>query len=138
MAEVIVPANAHLMAIEFLVARSEVTAIVGTRVASEVNATRPCLQVELVTGSEIFRSYFTSEVLDFKSYAETIGQARILNDTTAAVLWDMPGTHVRGAVTGVTHEAGPHYIPDDRYTNAQGKAMPCLINTFRIFTHPLT
>lgn len=134
---VVVPANAHKMAIDFLLGRSEVTLIAGTRVAPEVDKVRPCVQVSLVTGSEHFRSYFTSEVIDFKSYAETIGQARILNDTVAGVLWEMPGAYAAGAVTGVDHEAGPHYVPDDRY-QTQGKAMPCLINTFRIYTHPLT
>jgi len=130
------PANAELLVQDYLRAHEDITAIVGTRVASEVNESRPCLRVTQITNSELFKSWFNASLLQVDAYAETQGQARILIDTVRRVLHDIAGTHDRGACTGVDIERGPDWAPDPFRKNAQDKPLPCYQVDARIYVTP--
>lgn len=132
------PTNAELLVQDYLRGHADITALVGTRVASDVHETRPCIRVTQITNREVFKSYFDGSLLQFDAYAETQGQARILIDTIRRVVHDIAGVHARGTATGVEHERGPDWAPDPFRTNAQGKPLPAYSVDYRVYVTPNT
>lgn len=130
------PANGELLVQDYLRANSEVSALVGTRVGSEVHATRPCLRVQQINELEGGLGWFNTAVLQFDAYADTQGVARTLIDTVRKALRGMSGAYARGVVTGVTHDGGPRWLPDEDLPNAVGKPMPRYSADFRVHIHP--
>lgn len=130
------PGNAVLASREYLLTVPEVTAIVGTRIGTEINTTRPCLRIRQITSSEYVRGRLQGALLQFDAYADTIGTARLLIDTTYAAMLGLEGSTARGVVTGVTHERGPDQTADPVLTNSQGDPLPDWQMDLRVFVHP--
>ena len=132
------PGNAHLATINYLLSVPEVTTLVGTRISPYVDDTRPCLRVFQVTASDTgSRGWHLGTLLQFDSYADTIGKARQIIDTVYAAMLNLEGTTASGVITGVILERGPDQTADpDRRTSNGERPLQMFSMDMRVYVHP--
>ena len=125
--------SAEVLAVAHLRASSDVTAIAGTRIGTELYAgTSPAIWVTLTTGDERVRNHLAAPVLDVRSYGGTKADADLLARTVHAVMHDMPGVHAQGVVTGVAALSLPFWLPDEGFEPPR----PRYVGTYQITAHP--
>lgn len=125
--------SAEVLLVAYLKASPDVTALVGTRIGTQLYAgTDPAIWLSLVTGSERVRNHLVAPVLDVRSYGGTKGQADVLARTVHAVLHDMPGSHAQGVVTDVATLTLPSWLPDDGFDPPR----PRYVGTYALTVHP--
>lgn len=129
----LLPSTEALVA-SYLRASSDVTALIGTRIGTELYAgTAGAVWLSLVTGSEQVRNHLITSVVDVRSYGGSKADADLLARTVHAVMHDMPGTRPTGVVTGVDTLTIPAWSPDDGFEPAR----PRYLATYAVTVHPL-
>ena len=138
MSPLTLPGNAHIATINYLLSVPEVTALVGTRIQPYVHDTRPCLRVFQITASDNgSRGWLLGTLLQFDSYADTLGKARQIIDTVYAAMLLLEGTTPSGVVSGVTLERGPDQTADpDRRTSDGTRPLQMFSMDMRVYVHP--
>ena len=122
------------LVVAYLKASSDIAALVGTRIGTELYAgADPAIWLSLVTGDERFRNHLVAPVLDVRSYGGSKGDADLLARTVHAVMHDMPGVHPSGVVTGVDALTLPFWMPDEGFEPPR----PRYIATYSCTMHPL-
>lgn len=125
--------STEVLVVAHLKASADVTALVGTRVGTELYAgTDPAVWLSLVTGEERVRRHLAVQVVDVRSYGGTKAQADVLARTVHDVMHQMAGTHAQGVVSGVRCLVLPFWSPDDGFTPARAR----YIGTYEIVAHP--
>lgn len=108
--------SAEVLVVAHLKASADITALVGTRVGTELYAgTSSALWVSLVTGSEQVPNHLITAIIDVRSYGGTKQQADLLARTAHAVMVDMQGSYSQGVVSGVDTLTIPSWNPDDGF-----------------------
>lgn len=126
--------SAEVLAVAHLKASSDVTAIAGSRIGTELYAgTDPAIRLSLVTGDERVRNHLVAPVLDVRSYGGSKADADLLARTVHATLHDMPGVHATGVVTGVDALTMPIWLPDEGFEPPR----PRYVGTYSVTMHPL-
>lgn len=113
-------ADVEALVIAFLRAEPEVTALVGTRIATRSNATRPCIRVQRIGDNEIVSGYFVSSRVQVEAWGERDAEPatqRIAATAHAALLGiggtgGMRGVYDDGVVTEVQEALGILSSPD--------------------------
>lgn len=125
--------SVEVLVVAHLKASSDVTAITGNRIGTELYAgTDPAVWLSLVTGEERVRNHLAAPQLDVRSYGGTKAQADLLARTVHAVMHDLPGSHSEGVVTGVDTLTLPFWLPDDGFEPPR----PRYVGTYSITLHP--
>lgn len=125
--------SAEVLAVAYLKASADVSALVGARIGTELYAgTDPAVWLSLVTGEERFRNHLVAPVLDIRSYGGTKAQADLLARTVHAVMHDMPGSHAQGVVTDVACLTLPAWNPDDGFEPPR----PRYLGSYQLTIHP--
>lgn len=124
--------SVELLAGDYLRGHASITALVGTRVGTEVPNPNG-LQITLVTGTELVPTHFDEQIIDVAAWDATKGAADLLIRTARAVLLEASSvSHVRGVVTHVRTVTTPRWLPDDSVNPPR----PRYIATFGVFVHP--
>lgn len=121
------------IAVAYLKAHASISAIVGTRVATDLNTQRPCLTVNLVTGETVIPQHLTRPLLQVSAWGTTQDQADLLMRTAVAVMeeaWTVD--HDRGVVCDARVAAGPRWLPD----TSVNPPTPRYITDFLVVMHP--
>lgn len=108
--------DTEALAVDWLRAHASVSALVGTRVATELPAAPawPFLTVSLVAGVEKFPEHLDEQYLDLQAWGATKASANLLIRTARAALIEARfGSHARGVVTDVRTISTPRWMPDD-------------------------
>lgn len=115
-------------------AHTSITALVGTRVATELPAgVGQALTVLLVTGEELIRDHLDEQIVQLSAWGGTKAEANLLVRTARAVLLAAPdSTHARGVVTHVRTVAPPRWLPDDTISPTR----PRYIADMGVTVHP--
>lgn len=108
--------DVEALLVAYLKAASAVTAIVGTRVSTELDDGFPRVNLTLVTGREIVATHLDEQQVQVDAYANDKATANLLARTVRAVLLAAAGVHSRGVVTGVRTITPPRWTPDDSVT----------------------
>jgi hypothetical protein len=120
------------LTVAHLKASVDVSALVGTRVGTELYAgSDPAVWLSLVTGEERFENYLIAPMIDVRSYGGTKGQADILARTVHAVMHQMIGAHAGGVVTDVAAVTLPSWSPDEGFSPPR----PRYIATYVVTLH---
>lgn len=106
----------EVLAVAHLRASTDVAAIAGSRIGTELYAgSDPAVWLTLVTGEERVDNHLIAPMIDVRSYGGTKAQADLLARTVHAVMHDMPGVHAQGVVTGVGTASLPAWNPDEGF-----------------------
>jgi hypothetical protein len=121
---------------EWLRARPDMTALVGTRVYTEIpnRAVFPLLRLTLIGGMSVTSQplYLDESFIQLDAYGGPKVQARQIMDTARqAIDVELVGTHALGVVTGVTF-GNLRYLPDDGYDPPQ----PRYVGSVFVYAHP--
>jgi hypothetical protein len=126
--------SVEALVVAHLRASSDVTALVSTRVGTELYAgTASVVWLSLVTGEEKFRNHLAAQMVDVRSYGGTKAEADVLARTVHAVMHAMPGSHALGIVTAVQTLTMPSWMPDEGFTPARAR----YVGTYAVTLHPL-
>lgn len=126
--------SAEVLTVAYLKASADVTALVGSRIGTELYAgSSPAVWLSLVTGDERVRNHLVAPVLDVRSYGGNKADADELARTVHAVMHAMPGTHATGIVTDVASLTLPFWIPDEGFEPPR----PRYLGTYQLTLHPL-
>ena len=129
----LLPAS-EVVVVSHLKAASDVAALVGARVGTELYAgTSPAVWLSLVTGSEVVRNHLIRAVVDVRSYGGSKADADLLARTVHAVMLAAPGTHAGGIVNAVDTLTLPFWLPDDGFEPPR----PRYVGTYEVTLHPL-
>jgi hypothetical protein len=130
---VYVAADVELIAVNFLRGRAEITALVGSRVYTEVPAepTFPLLTVQRIGGLVDWPGWLDTARLQVDAWAATKYAARTLAATALAVLLEMPGIYAQGVITHVTQDLGLTWSPDETTDR------PRYVLGVAVTTHPI-
>jgi hypothetical protein len=107
--------DAELLVVNRLRAAADITAIVGTRVYTEIPATPtfPLLRINRVGGIPEIRQHLDVARIQIDAWATSKFQARRLAATAQAALHSLVGAHAEGVVTAVEDDLGLTWSPDD-------------------------
>lgn len=119
---------------EYLAGHASVSALVGSRVSTELpSGTGQALTILLVTGEEIVRDHLDEQIVQLSAWGGTKAEANLLVRTAWAVLLAAPDSdHARGVVTHVRTVAPPRWLPDDSLTPVR----PRYVTDMGVFAHP--
>jgi hypothetical protein len=104
------------LAADYLRGRTEISAIVGTRVSNALpkTPTYPYLIGSRFGGVADHLAWLDRARLQFEAWGTSKGNANLLARTALAALHEMPlATHALGVVTNVAQELGLTWSPDE-------------------------
>lgn len=116
--------DVEAIVINYLLTRSEVTALTGTRIGTTLDLTQPAevpaLRIRRISTTTPVRRHLRRANLQLEAWADTELEAQDLSEIAHAVLLDEPwssppgpvGVHPEGVVTGVDESIGPRSQPD--------------------------
>jgi hypothetical protein len=108
--------DVEALVVAWLKAHPSVSALVGTRVATELPAAPawPFLTVTQIGGNELIADHLDDQYLQLMSWGDSKGQANLLIRTARAALIELRGENTsRGVVTDVRTTFTPFWQPDD-------------------------
>lgn len=117
---------ADKIAVAWLAAHSEVTAIFGTRIATALdpNPTFPFLTVTLYAGAEKSQRNLDEQYLQLDSWGLTrAGAAAGIAIARAALIEAPSGSHTGAVVSHVRTVSTPRWMPDDTVTPPRPRYM---------------
>ncbi len=118
---------------DWLRTHPDITAIVGTRVGTELTAVRPCVKYQRLGGIPQRAMWLDRARIQVEAYASNRGGARDLAARCQAALHDMPSaTHALGVVSGVEDDMGLTWSPDPDLQDA-----PRFLFAVLVYLHPL-
>lgn len=125
--------DAELLAVNYLRGRAEISAIVGTRVSTELpsSPTWPYLTVTRLGGTADHLGWVDAARLQVDAWGTSKANASLLARTALAALREMPGSHALGVVSNVTQDLGLAWAPDDVSDR------PRYLFGVVVYTHPL-
>ena len=116
---------------DWLRSHPDITAIVGSRVSTELQA-RPCVKLQRLGGVPARAQHLDRARTQVETYASNRGGARDLAARCQAALHAMPDTsHPLGVVTAVVDEMGLTWSPDPDLQDA-----PRFVFAVLVFLHP--
>lgn len=130
------PADPERIAIEILLANTDVTTIFGNRIGTELNLTDPAqlpaLRVTTVSTRPIVKRHLDGGNVQVESWATSRTAAKDnLKVARAALLADgLEGIYTGGVLTGIEEGTGPVPRPDPRTER------PRWLTTFIVYAHP--
>jgi hypothetical protein len=125
--------SAEVLVVAHLRASTDVAAIAGVRIGTELYAgTDPAVWLTLVTGEERVVNHLAAPVLDVRSYGGKKAAADQLARTVHAVMHQLPGIHPQGVVTDVTTVTLPAWLPDEGFTPPRAR----YVGTYQLTLHP--
>lgn len=127
-------ADAELVAVAYLRQQSDVAALVGARVSTELpaNPTYPLLKVTRIMGVPAVPRRLDAAYLQVEAYADTKAQARLLAATAHAALWAATGAHAGAVITGASDALGLGWVPDPAFTPPK----PRYLFAVTLYAHP--
>lgn len=128
-------ADAELLVITYLRAHSDVQAALGGQYVSSALPAEPSwpwVTVQRIGGAGFGpRGWLDVARLQVDAWADTKQNARSAAANILAALWDLPGVHTEGVVTGVEQDLGFRWEPDPE-TN-----QPRYLFGVAVYLHPL-
>ena len=128
--------DAVLVTRAYLLTVSELTALVGTRIATRSHSTPayPYVRLQRIGGTAAVRNRLDAARLQAEAYGADEASASTTARTLLAALLAMEGyTTASVTVTGVEEELGPQWLPDDVRT----PATPRFVLGVSVYLHPL-
>lgn len=106
--------DAELLVVNRLRATAEVTALVGTRVYTQIPATPtyPLIRVTRIGGVPAIRQHLDVARIQIDAWGATQYQARTVAATAQAAIHAATGTHATGVVSNVEDDLGLTWSPD--------------------------
>lgn len=106
--------DAELLTVNYLRGVSDVTALVGTRVYTEIPAqpTWPLLRITRIGGLPTIRQHLDVARIQIDAWGTTKYQARTAAATAQAAIHAAVGPHTQGVVTAVEDDLGLTWAPD--------------------------
>jgi hypothetical protein len=106
--------NVEALTVHYLLAHSDVSALVGQRVVTVLpnNPTFPLVRLFRIGGIPPLRKVLDEASLQVEAWADRKTQAYTLAATAQAALWDMAGVYAEGVVADVRSTLGLSYLPD--------------------------
>jgi len=123
------------LAIDYLDSHASITALVGTRVSTQLPAspTFPYLTVQSAAGIEKDANHLDEAYLDLLAWANSKADAKLLIRTARAALLDAPNTtHSRGVVSHARTTLTPRWLPDESINPPR----PRYVTTVALTIHP--
>lgn len=107
--------DAELLTVNWLRGHADVTALVATRVYTEVPAqpVYPLLRVIRIGGVPMIAQHLDIARVQIDAWAATKKAARDLAATAQAAMHELPGARPLGVVTAVEDDLGFTWSPDD-------------------------
>jgi hypothetical protein len=126
--------DAELLTVNYLRARTEISALVSTRVTTELPPapTFPALVVSRIGGISDYPGWIDVGRLQFDAWGTTKATASALARTALAALREMPGSHALGVVTRVAQDLGLTWAPDET-TDQPRYLFGCVVHLHPLF-----
>lgn len=108
--------DAELLVTGYLRAHTDVAALVGTRVSTELppEPVFPCVTLTRVGGVPSLPNYLDGPRIEIVCWGVTKGSAHLVARTVEGAMLQIPGTHPLGTVTGVVGDGlGLRWAPDE-------------------------